>query len=101
MNTEFETGLSDAQIEQLACLAEEAGEIVLAVGKILRHGYESTNPFDISCKTNRQQLETEVGQIGVAIERLFRAGELNEDNVLFYEEAKKKTVHQWLHFNKE
>ena len=37
-------GLTAAEAERLAMLAEEAGEIVQIVGKILRHGYESCHP---------------------------------------------------------
>src|SRR5579872_899269 len=37
--------LTPAQIERLALLAEECGEVMQAVSKILRHGYESRNPF--------------------------------------------------------
>jgi len=37
-------GLSPAEAERLALLAEECGEVVQAVCKVLRHGYESTNP---------------------------------------------------------
>jgi hypothetical protein len=33
--------LTDAEAERLALLAEECGEVVQVIGKILRHGYES------------------------------------------------------------
>lgn len=32
-------GLSPAEVERLALLAEECGEVIQTVGKILRHGY--------------------------------------------------------------
>ena len=36
--------LSDAQLERLYILSEELGEAQQAVGKILRHGYDSKHP---------------------------------------------------------
>ncbi len=36
--------LTPAEVERLSMLAEEAGEVVKAVGKILRHGYGSCHP---------------------------------------------------------
>jgi hypothetical protein len=55
-------GLSPAEAERLAMLAEEAGEIVQVVGKILRHGYESWHPSDPST-TNRMLLSKEVADL--------------------------------------
>ncbi len=46
-------GLTDAQAERLALLLEELGEAQQAIGKILRHGYESMSPFDETKTTNR------------------------------------------------
>jgi hypothetical protein len=46
--------LNPAQAERLAILAEECGEIVQVIGKILRHGFESTHPE--GGPTNRQLL---------------------------------------------
>ena len=53
-------GLTNAQSERLAMLAEEAGEIVQAVGKILRHGYTSKHPAYLDGLNNRQMLEEEL-----------------------------------------
>lgn len=36
--------LEPGEAERLAILAEEAGELIHAIGKILRYGYESHNP---------------------------------------------------------
>lgn len=52
--------LSAAELERLAMLAEEAGEVVQIVGKILRHGYESYNPDGDRETTNRTMLEREL-----------------------------------------
>jgi len=52
-------GLTPAEAERLAMLAEEAAEVVLIVGKILRHGYESYHPDDPTT-TNRELLRQEI-----------------------------------------
>lgn len=51
--------LTPAEAERLAMLAEEAGEIVQIVCKILRHGYESYHPENPG-ETNRDLLANEV-----------------------------------------
>lgn len=53
-------GLTPAEHERLAMLAEEAAEVVQIVGKILRHGYESKHPDNMNGPTNRQMLENEI-----------------------------------------
>ncbi len=59
MNEPF-NGLTDAQAERLAMLAEEAGEVVQIVGKILRHGYDSYHPEDVDRLTNKIHLQSEL-----------------------------------------
>jgi hypothetical protein len=54
-------GLTPAEAERLACFAEEMGETIQVIGKILRHGYESKHPN--GGPTNRQLLEKEVGDV--------------------------------------
>lgn len=53
-------GLTPAEHERLAMLAEEAAKVVQIVGKILRHGYESKHPDNMNGPTNRQMLENEI-----------------------------------------
>lgn len=55
-------GLTPAEIERLAMLAEECGEVVQIVGKILRFGYESHHP-DNPDVTNRTLLRQELTDI--------------------------------------
>lgn len=61
--------LSLAEAERLAKLAEECGEIVQIVGKILIHGYDSCSPYDETKTTNRQLLRQELTDLG-AVEHL-------------------------------
>lgn len=75
MNGHF-NGLSPQQAELLAMLSEEAGEIVQAIGKILRHGYESTHPD--GGPTNRDSLERELGDLRAIVEELCDNGDIDE-----------------------
>jgi NTP pyrophosphatase (non-canonical NTP hydrolase) len=60
--------LSEAEIERLALLGEECGEVQQAIGKVLRHGYESTHA-DYNFIKNRDLLRKEVLDL-MAITRL-------------------------------
>lgn len=51
--------LTPAEAERLAMLAEECGEVIQVIGKILRHGYDSYHPAN-STVTNRQLLGKEI-----------------------------------------
>lgn len=67
--------LNPAQHERLAILSEELGEAQQAIGKILRHGYEScdptlTVPEDERPPTNRENLEKELGDVVFSINLL-------------------------------
>lgn len=62
-------GLRPDEAERLAMLAEEAGEIVQAVGKILRHGYESYHPENTNL-TNRDLLAMEITDLLAVVEMM-------------------------------
>lgn len=66
--------LTPAEHERLAILSEELGEAQQAIGKILRHGYESCDPTftseDERAPTNRENLEKELGDVVFAINML-------------------------------
>lgn len=68
--------LTPAEAERLAMLAEEAGEIVQSVGKILRHGYESHHPSDHPSFTNRLDLKSETIDVLAVLELMNDAGDL-------------------------
>ncbi|MDJ0712582.1 MAG: hypothetical protein QNJ14_19525 [Woeseiaceae bacterium] len=53
--SDFSNYLDDHEAERLAILAEEAGELIQTIGKILRHGYDSYNPDCPSDGDNREQ----------------------------------------------
>ncbi len=90
-------GLSPAEQERLAILSEELGECVQAIGKILRHGYESYHPHFPDRGTNRRQLERELGDVLFAMTLISEAGDLSMESI--YERAREKdeTTRQYLH----
>lgn len=62
--------ITPAQAERLAMLAEECAEVVQAVTKILRHGYESYHPDDPKRVSNREALGREVVDVLAVAEML-------------------------------
>lgn len=87
--------LSPGEAELLACLAEEAAEVIQVVGKILRHGYESTYP---ECGTsNRDMLERELGDFRAITSMMVHRGHLCGAQIISAKEAKKKRVQKYLH----
>lgn len=69
--------LTEAERERLEMLAEEASEVVKAVTKILRHGYESHNPHRPHDGTNRLQLEHELNDVAAIIGRMEAFGDID------------------------
>ena len=61
-------GLSPAEAERLAMLAEEAGEVIQAVGKVLRHGYARSHPD--GGPDNRELLDKEVGDFIAVVQAM-------------------------------
>lgn len=54
--------MTDPEIERLAKLIEECGEVIQICGKILRHGYESTH-VHYNNIPNRKLLEKELNDV--------------------------------------
>ena len=96
--TQFITGLTAAEMERLALLAEECAEVGQAVCKILRHGYASSNPFLEITITNRSSLEKEIGHLANAVNMLIAAGDVDEINIGVAEQSKQASIGRWLHF---
>ena len=87
--------LSPAEAERLALLAEECGEVVQAIGKVLRHGFENSHPD--GGPTNREALERECGDVYHAICRLTRAGDIDSNGMSRQADDKAKRVMCYLH----
>ncbi|MFZ3117166.1 MAG: hypothetical protein WA159_02515 [Variovorax sp.] len=89
--------LTPAEAERLALLSEELGEAQQAIGKILRHGYESKNPLLPTSRTNRESLEKEVADVYVAARMMFNAGDIRRGACATHEEIKTEAVKQYMH----
>lgn len=100
MNEKHFNKLTPAEDERLALLAEECAEVVKAVTKIQRHGYESHNPHDLAAGSNRAQLENEIGNVIAAVRLLTTAGDVRATNIAESTADKLATVRQYLHHNR-
>jgi NTP pyrophosphatase (non-canonical NTP hydrolase) len=91
-------GLTPKEAELLALLSEECGELVQAIGKVLRHGFESYHP---ECRgaqiTNRENLVREMGDVSAAIELLIGQTKVNGVAVHRAMVSKLDRVGSWLH----
>lgn len=92
----FSNGLSDAQAERLAILAEEMAEVTQVIGKILRHGYESGAEYT-NGRTNRDLLADELGDLRVAVRMVMRAGDISVGRMAAHATAKEESIQQYLH----
>lgn len=97
MPDEFSNGLTKGEAERLALLAEEAGEVVVACMKILRHGYSSSHPDAGIMDHNRADLEKELGHVENAMSLMIHKGDINIAAVLRAKKAKSETIAPWLH----
>lgn len=89
--------LTAAETERLSILAEEMGEAIQAIGKILRHGYESYNPYDPEHTTNREVLEKEMGDVADALLRLEDNNDIDGEMVEHHMVAKGLKIEKYLH----
>jgi NTP pyrophosphatase (non-canonical NTP hydrolase) len=90
--------LTPAQAERLAILSEELGEALQAVGKILRHGYESFDPtVPQTMRTNRSDLEKEIGDIQCAVTMLAENDDIDAFRIRFRANQKAEKIKPYLH----
>lgn len=88
-------GLTPAEAERLALLLEEMGEAQQAIGKILRHGYESRHPS--GGPTNRENLEREIADVRAIIELMIRAEDIEQLVIDQFVVNKAEKVKPYLH----
>ena len=96
MKTAF-NNLTFGEAERLAYLSEELGEAIQAIGKILRHGYNSTNPDSAKFLHNRDQLESDLGDINAALGLMFGYGDINPYKIKSYCSTKSEVITRYLH----
>ncbi len=89
--------LTPAELERLAILAEECGEVIQIIGKIQRHGYESKHPDGGDC--NGELLEQEVGDLICAINLMISNDDLRPSEIRLGAEEKANRIRKYLHHN--
>ena len=94
-------GLTPAQLERLAILSEELGEAQQAIGKILRHGYNSRNPHIDDAPRNVMSLMHELGDVEFAIQLLCDSGDLDGQTILACKDRKAEKIKRYLHHQPE
>jgi hypothetical protein len=92
----FSTRLSNAETERLAIALEEISEAGQIIGKVLRHGYESTHPD--GGPTNRELLECEIGHVQYILESMCDRGDLKPSHITRSRNAKALSILPYLHF---
>lgn len=85
--------LAPSQIERLAVVMEECGELVQAAGKILRHGYDSKYPG----ANNRADLAREAADVLESINMLLEAEDISSADVQDCIEEKHREAKKYLH----
>ena len=89
--------LSPAEIERLAKLTEECGEVSQMVGKILVHGWNNFHPRKPEEGTNRKRLEEEVGGLMAVIRIMTDRGDLDWGNIRDATNTKINEIWKYLH----
>lgn len=93
--------LGRAEDERLALLSEECAEVIEAVSKIQRHGYESVNPLDPLMGTNRHQLIAEIGHVLATVHLMLQADDLVAGMVTAHANDKLNRLRRWMHHQAE
>lgn len=89
--------LTEAEAEMLALIAEEAGEIVQAVTKILRHGFDAKHPRDLDGSDNRERLMEELGDVAAAVQIAEDHGLVDSLTIRVAANDKRRRVGRYLH----
>lgn len=87
----------EAEIERLAIMAEEMGEAIQIIGKILRHGYESCHPN--GGPINRELLEMELGDVYFSMQFLWENEDISKEEVMNHANTKREGIKEYLHYN--
>jgi NTP pyrophosphatase (non-canonical NTP hydrolase) len=88
-------GLTPGEIERLAVLSEECGEVVRAIGKIMRYGWESSSPFVAGGRSNRMALERELGSMRAVVNLMLDNQDVRLNAVQSWQRTKKTALENW------
>lgn len=92
--------LTKEQIERLAILSEELGEVQQIVGKILRFGYKSHHPDKSYIPDNRGRLEEELGDLRCIMNLMYQEEDIDELIIDLNSIAKVDKLNKWMNHNK-
>jgi len=96
-------GLNNAQLERIAILVEECNEVGQVIGKIIRHGYESSSPIphDLGQDSNKVLLQKEICDVLLMITFMVQRGDLSEvfDGSDEYVKEKIDRLNKYFHHN--
>lgn len=90
--------MTAAQHERLSILMEEMAEALHIIGKIFRHGWDSSHP-DYDNIPNHELLEQEIGHVLWIIDFMQRkfVGDLRPAIVSLHKHSKEKNALKFLH----
>ena len=86
--------MNDKVRETLIITQEECAEVIQAVSKVMRFGFDSCYPTEDSAST-KECLTMEVGQLLCMIGILVEQGVIDEDAMITAMEAKKIKLETW------
>lgn len=89
--------LTPKQTELLGGTSEECGEVVQVIGKILRHGLDSSKPTDPLSVTNRQNLTAELADIAAMTDLLIENGVIDASEWKALKDKKRFRFEQYAH----
>ena len=81
-------GLTAAENERLTFLSEECSELIKAICKVQRHGYDNRNPDRPAEGTNREQVAREVADVRFGIALLLATADIGTAIVEKHETAR-------------
>lgn len=86
------------EAELLDILQEEAAEVIQAVAKIKRHGWDSYNPDILASPDNQVHLGREVAQLLTVVGLLLDDGYFSESDMEEESKRKIKQLEKYTHF---
>ena len=93
--------LTPAQIELLALLSEQLGGAVQAVGEVLRHGYDKSDPAKHDGATSRGKLETALGNVRATMIMLCESEGVSKEQIHFMADYKIEQVKKHLRYQEQ
>lgn len=91
--------MTKAELERLAILAEECGEVIQLVGKIIRFGWDDSHPKHDNVP-NRKLLTQELADLRVATNLLLHEDDIDLRDFEECEGKKLEKINKHLKYNK-